>query len=90
MLGYALKSVVVEGQTIPGILLRVENQKEVGNAAYDLGALQLTNFFHQQLEQFLSDDLKPLGRQIIECCLSGGTVEDYARLLPHALLDEEV
>jgi hypothetical protein len=30
LLGYALKSVVVEGQTIPGILLRVETQKEVG------------------------------------------------------------
>lgn len=89
LLGYALKSVVVEGQTIPGILLRVENQKEIGPEAYDLGALQLTNFFHQQLEQFLSDDLKPLGRQIIECCLSGGTVADYAGLLPHPLLDEE-
>ena len=89
LLGYALKSVVVEGQTIPGILLRVETQKEVGPAAYDLGALQLTNFFHQQLEQFLGDELHPLGRRIIECCLSGGTVADYAGLLPHPVLDEE-
>ena len=89
LLGYALKSVVVEGQTIPGILLRVETQKEIGNSAYDLGALQLTNFFHQQLEQFLGDDLQPLGRRIIECCLEGGTVADYAGLLPHPLLDDE-
>lgn len=89
LLGYALKSVVVEGQTIPGILLRVETQKEVGPAAYDLGALQLTNFFHQELEQFLEADLMPLGRQIIECCLAGGAVEDYARLLPHPVLDIE-
>jgi hypothetical protein len=89
LLGYALKSVVVEGQTIPAILLRVETQKEVGPEAYDLGALQLTNFFHRELEQFLESDLQPLGRQIIECCLAGGTVEDYARLLPHPVLEPE-
>lgn len=89
LLGYALKSVVVEGQTIPGILLRVDLQKEVGQEAYDLGALQLTDFFHQQLEGFLDSDLQPLGRKIIECCRAGGSVEDYAGILPHPMLDEE-
>ena len=89
LLGYALKSIVVEGQTIPGILLRVETQKEVGPAAYDLGALQLTNFFHQELDQFLVEDLHPVGRRIIECCMAGGTVEDYAGLMPHAVIEPE-
>jgi hypothetical protein len=64
-------------------------RRKSGPEAYDLGALQLTNFFHQELEQFLESDLQPLGRQIIECCLAGGTVEDYARLLPHPVLETE-
>ena len=89
LLGYALNSVVVEGQTIPSIFLEVDRQKEIGPEAYDLGALQLTNFFHQQLEQFREDDLNPLGRKIIECCLDGGSVEDYAKLVPHPMLDDE-
>lgn len=89
LLGFALKSVVVEGQTIPGILLNVERQKEVGSAAYDLGAVQLTNFFHQELEGFLAPDLHPTGRRIIECCLSGGGVDDYVALLPHPVLESD-
>lgn len=89
LLGYALKSVVVEGQTIPAILLQVDLQKEIGPAAYDLGALQLSNFFHRELEQFVEPDLMPLGRQIIDCCLSGGSVEDYAKLLPHPVLETD-
>lgn len=87
LLGYALKSVVIEGQTIPGILLRVETQKEVGMAAYDAGAQQLQDFFHQELRQFLDADLHPTGRRIIECCLAGGSVEDYTALLPQAVLE---
>ena len=89
LLGFAMKSVVVEGQTIPGILLRVEKQPEVGNEAYDIGAKQLTDFFHKELTQFLEADLNPLGRKIIECCLSGGSVEDYVSLLPIAVLEED-
>jgi hypothetical protein len=48
-----MRSVVVEGQTIPGILLQVEKQPEVGTSAYDKGARQLTDFFHKELTQFL-------------------------------------
>jgi hypothetical protein len=70
-----MKSVVVEGQTIPGILLQVEKQPEVGTSAYDKGAQQLTDFFHKELTQFLEADLHPLGRRIIECCLAGGSVD---------------
>jgi hypothetical protein len=38
LLGFAMRSVVVEGQTIPGILLQVEKQPEVGTSAYDQAA----------------------------------------------------
>jgi hypothetical protein len=90
LLGFAMKSVVVEGQTIPGILLQVDKQPEVGIAAYDEGARQLTEFFHKELPQFLeADDLNPLGRKIIECCLAGGSVDDYVALLPITVLEED-
>ena len=89
LLGYTLNSVVVEGQTIPSIFLSVDKQKEVGPEAYDAGARQLTEFFHQQLEQFREPDLNPLGAKIIDCCLAGGSVEDYLALIPHPMLDDE-
>jgi hypothetical protein len=88
LLGYALKSITVEGQTIPSILLRVEQQKEVGPDAYDLGAAMLTDFFHQQVSSFLHPDLHPLGRQIIDACLAGADVRAYEKLIPHPFLDE--
>jgi hypothetical protein len=88
LLGYAMKSVIIEGQTIPGIFLRVEMQPEVGIAAYDQGARQLTEFFHNELAQFLREaDLNPQGRKIIECCLAGGSVDDYVALLPMTVLE---
>jgi hypothetical protein len=89
LLGFALESVVIEGQTIPGILLRVEKQREVGTAGYDAGADILTEFFHRELAQYLDADLEPLGRRIIECCLENGSVDDYSALLPHKVLVDE-
>ncbi len=89
LLGFSLKSVVIEGQTIPGILLRVEKQVEVSVPGYDTGARILTEFFHKELQQYLEDDLDPLGRKIIECCLANGSVEDYMALLPHTVLTDD-
>ena len=89
LLGYALKSITVEGQTVPANMLRVETQKEVGTEAYDMGALMLTDFFYEQLEAFLVPDLHSLGRRIIESCLAGCSVADYAQLIPHPLIEKE-
>jgi hypothetical protein len=50
-------------------------------AAYDQGA--------QQLTQFLAADLNPGGRKIIECCLAGGSEDDYLALLPITVLEED-
>lgn len=81
---------MIEGQTITNWFLRVERQPEVGEDAYDQGADILTRFFHSQLTQYLEPDLHPLGRRIIECCLEGGTVEDYRLLLhPDSVMMEE-
>ncbi len=89
LLGYALRSITIEGQTIPAILLRVELQKEVGEEAYDQGAAQLTDFFHGQLKGFLHEDLDPLGRKIIESCLNGCDTAEYEQLIPHPVIADE-
>ena len=42
----------------------------------------LRDFFRHHLRPFLVPDLDPLGRQIIECCMDGGSVADYEALIP--------
>lgn len=83
LLGYALRSMVIEGQSIADVFLRVDEQPEVGPEAYDRGAEILRDFFHRQIQKFLEPDLDPLGRQIIECCLANGSLTDYEALIPH-------
>jgi hypothetical protein len=82
LLGYALQKMRIEGTTIHHWFLEVDTQPEVGPEAFDEGARILTEFFHRELERFLQPDLDPAGREIIECCLAGGTVEDYVDLMP--------
>jgi len=81
LLGYALQSMRIEGVQVGHWFLEVNDQPEVGNEGYDKGAAILRDFFHRELPQFLEDDLMPLGRQIIECCLDDGSVTDYEALL---------
>jgi hypothetical protein len=81
LLGYALRSMRIEGVRVPHNFLEVNTQPEVGDEGYDKGAAMLKDFFREHLTQFLGDDLLPLGRQIIECCLEDGSVDDYEGLL---------
>jgi len=81
LLGYSLASLRVDGINVPKVLLRTELQPEVGKEGYDKGATILRNFFKEELEKYLSPDLNPLGRQIIECCLDDGSIEDYIKLM---------
>ncbi len=81
LLGYALRGITVEGQVIDKWFLRVEKQPEVGEEGYDRGAAILTEFFMKQVVKFLEPDLLPLGKQIIDCCLSGGSLDDYCSLI---------
>ncbi len=82
LLGYQPRQLVIEGAHIPPFFLRVEAQQEVGLEAYDKGAGLLMDFFREQLEGFLEDDLMPLGRRIIDCCLSGGSADEMHAMLP--------
>lgn len=86
LLGWNPTSIIVEGRQIGSWFFEVDKQPEVGEAAYDQGAEILNDFFHSELRQFLVDDLDPLGRKIIECCLSNGTISDYASLIDHPVL----
>ena len=82
LFGYTLSELTIDGQSIRPTLLRPEFQSQVGEAAYDAGAQILQDFFAAELQAFLTDELDPLGRQIIETVLRGGSVEDYEELTP--------
>src|SRR4051812_16173278 len=81
LLGHAMNSMQMEGTTIPHWFLEVNTQPEVGNDGYDKGAEILYDFFRRQLGEFLEEDLDPLGRRIIECCMDNGTLADYEALI---------
>ncbi|MBR7150107.1 MAG: DUF4914 family protein, partial [Oscillospiraceae bacterium] len=85
LFGYSLDEMKLDGQFIRQTFLRPETQSKLGAEGYDAGAKILTDFFKEQIQQFLTDDLDPLGRQIIECCLNDGTLEDYLALTPMKL-----
>lgn len=92
LLGYALSSMVIEGQDIPPIFLQVERQSEVGEQGYDAGASILTEFFRDELSSYQRSEFDPLGRQIIDCMLDGGSVSDFDALIPGLpiILDEDL
>ncbi|MFW5999637.1 MAG: DUF4914 family protein [Halanaerobiaceae bacterium] len=81
LLGYAIRQVMIEGRMLEKEFLQVEKQPEVGKEAYDQGAAMLYEFFQEYLKKFLEEDLHPLGREIIECCLDNGTLSDYCSLI---------
>jgi hypothetical protein len=82
LFGYAPKDITLDGQPIRRTLLLPDQQSQVGEEAYDAGAAILTDFFKTELQAFLTDELDPLGRAIIETCLNDGTIEDYEALTP--------
>ena len=57
--------------------MQVETQPEVGIEGYDAGAEILKGFFHDQIKDFLVDDLDAEGRKIIEACLDGAGLDDF-------------
>ncbi len=89
LLGYTPGKIVVEGRTIGSWFFEVDQQPEVGEAAYDRGAEILTEFFQRELTPFLDPELLPLGRRIIETCLAGGTLSDYEALIDHETIARE-
>ncbi len=82
LLGFALKSLRVDGQYIRRAFLRPETQSEVGEDGYDAGAQILTDFFRKELAKYDKEELDPLGREIIHAFMTGASVHDYIELIP--------
>ncbi|MEZ0537274.1 DUF4914 family protein [Caldicellulosiruptoraceae bacterium PP1] len=85
LLGYSLESIKFEGTYIPKQLLQVDLQPEVGEDGFNKGMEILNKFFKKELKNFITDELDPLGKKIIECCMDNGTIEDYNSLIPTKL-----
>lgn len=84
LLGYTPKDIRMDGKYIGRGFLRVNEQAEVGEEGYEKGAKILTGFFKRELEKFLSPDLMPLGRKIIEICMNDGTLHEYHDVMTEA------
>ena len=82
LFGYTLKEVKIDGQLIRPTFLRPDKQSQVGEEAYDTGARMLSEFFKAELAQYLTDELDPLGREIIEVAMRDGSIDDYVALTP--------
>ena len=82
LLGYAMNRMTIEGTMIPEHFLRVEQQIDVGDEAYDAGSAILRDFFHRKLREFDYEKLDPLGREILQACFDDASVHDYERLIP--------
>lgn len=85
LLGYAMKDLTIDGQKIRSKFLRVDTQDRVGTDGYDAGAKILTDFFRKELAKFDTPELEPLGKQIIDCFMNGGTLEDFEKITPTGL-----
>ena len=81
LLGFALQQLIIEGQRVPLSMLQVDKSAAVGEVAYDAGAAELEAFFRQHLREFIVEDLDPLGKKVIDCTLSRGTMADYESLI---------
>jgi hypothetical protein len=81
LLGHSLAQIQIEGTFLPTDMLRVDEQPEVGPEGYDAGAKILKTFFDKELQKFKHPELSDVGNKIIQCCLDGGSVEDYQALL---------
>ena len=85
LLGYAMKDLTIDGQKIRSKYLRVDTQDRVGTDGYDAGAKILTDFFRKELAKFDTPELDPLGKQIIDCFMNGGKLEDFEAITPTGL-----
>ncbi len=84
LLGYALNGMRIEGVSIPRGFLQVDKQADVGAEAFDQGAVELTDFFREQLSKFTTPGLDPLGQAIIDAFLANASVADYESLIASA------
>lgn len=81
LFGYSLKRLSVNGQEIRTSFLQPWTQTLLGTEGYDKGAQILVDFFKKEVQEFLTEDLDPRGRAIIEAFLKDSPVDAYKNLL---------
>jgi len=93
LLGYELNYLTIEGAKIPSRFLKPYRQDELGTEGYEAGAKILEDFFRRELAKYLTPELDPTGRKIIEACLNRTSVDNYNELIPmnygYSFLTEE-
>jgi len=82
LLGYCLDNLKVDGQYIRKAFLQPETQAELGLDGYDAGAKILSDFFKRELAQYDTDELDPIGKKIIDCCLNDASLDEYIDIIP--------
>lgn len=85
LFGYTLKEMKVDGQNIRPKFLFPETQETLGTEGYDKGAKILYDFFAKELQQYDTEELHPIGKQILECFRKNGTIEEYCAITPLGL-----
>ena len=88
LLGYVPKQIRIEGSLLPPVFLDVASQIQGGPEVFEEGAQLWRNFFKRELQPFLTPDLDPLGRKIIQACLDDATQADYLKLIPHTIFKD--
>lgn len=81
-LGYVPRSLRIDGHDIPKGMLQTNHQVNIGDKAYDEGSEILKDFFKRELNKFLTPELDPLGRAIIEAYMRDASVQEFEELLP--------
>lgn len=82
LFGYSLDEMKIDGQYIRQTFLMPELQSKLGVEAYDKGAKIITDFFKEELKQFMVPELDPLGKKIIELCMNDAPIDEYIKLTP--------
>ena len=82
LLGYSPPGVKIDGAYVSKTLLHTNLQPDLGTQGYDAGAEMLKEFFRGEVKQYLTPDLHPLGRKIIEACFDDARADDYSRIIP--------
>ena len=81
LLGYVLKNIDLPDTTVPREFVEVNLQEEVGEEAYMKGAKMLNDFFKKELEAYLTPELNPVGREIIEAFMNDAPIKKYEEIM---------
>lgn len=80
--GYSLDEMKIDGQYVRRTFLRPEYQSKLGIEGYDAGAKILTDFMKEQVKEFDTEELDPIGHEIIQLLMNDAPIEEYLKITP--------